>query len=453
MILRLSLLFLPFMMITAFYMGAYDVEYYLGVLFSLILLYGLSYYFSLLDTRFLTILVTFAYLMGGAIGLRNFEGMSYPGYAYWMSPESIYFSLAFGCLFTASMGLVFIELRHKEFVFRGITLSRSMGSVERSIPFILLLMVYGLYVYKVISEVGLSIGLMSRGDIYQDKDTLSQIIKASLAPLFLFSFYVKQRGITSPIYGFVLSLVLISFILVDVVILGDRRSALQLLLALLVMKQLVNPISTKKVLVRIWPFLVLIPAFILWGKFRNQPLSEYAAIWDSIEVLAIFNPLMTEFGGAAFVADHMYSSNFMDFMRPTYLETIPEMVPGIVLPNRPDGPAKWFVWHYHPDIAAAGGAFAFNALYESIMNFWYFGPLVSGAFWAGGTAFILQIKSRFSPLISGIFASSILFFFRADLISMLKMLSISFFVFFLVLLIQYCVSEKGLNFLSRSKKI
>lgn len=434
-------LLLPLLGLNSFYLNYYTLQFALSLITFMLIVWSLSRSFSLFDIRTLVLSIGFTYICVAPIGVIYFDGYMQPGFSYWLSEESTYFSLAYGTIMLSVMFLCFHSFKDFSFHLSNKTIKLYDSNISVQIPFIIFLMVITLCMYQNISEFGFSLGAISRGEIYSNKSTFIQILTAMIAPTFLYSYFTifKQQK-----NSFILKTLLYStigfYLLYTAIIMGDRKIVLQFILAILVLKQLLNPVNFKTIFIRSVFFILFIPSLIIWGKFRNQSFSEYASIWNNLEVSNLFNPLLTEFGGAAFVADNLYTTNIQNYMQPSYLESFLEMVPSAVWADRPDGPARWFVWEYYPNYAASGGAFAFNALYESLMNFWYLGPIFAGILWASLIILGCQIRNSYQPLIISILAFNFMFFYRADLVSVIKPLSICLATFFLVYLCQFSSS-------------
>lgn len=281
------------------------------------------------------------------------------------------------------------------------------------------LLFYSIIVFVYISMVAmlfsLDIGAVSRADIYKSKSTLFDVYK-----LFIYSFSVfyiwfivcieQKKG-----KGLVFWLLpLLLFSATDVLILGDRKLVIVLLLicafAINVQKR-INPIYIG------YGFVF---GLLMWvyGYLRNTSFSEWGAILSELDYGTAFSPDKSEFGAFSIVWNDYFSRYSSVQMQPTYLETFAQIVPTFIFPSRPISPSVNFVKEFYPDIYSSGGGLAFNSILESMMNFNIFGPI---AF-----AFILVFfskfcnKSSFGVLLGAIYIFCFSFTLRNDMITNLR---------------------------------
>lgn len=278
---------------------------------------------------------------------------------------------------------------------------------------------YSIIVFVYISMVAmlfsLDIGAVSRADIYKSKSTLFDVYK-----LFIYSFSVfyiwfivcieQKKG-----KGLVFWLLpLLLFSATDVLILGDRKLVIVLLLIC------AFAINVQKRISPIYIGYGFVFGLLMWvyGYLRNTSFSEWGAILGGLDYGAAFSPDKSEFGAFSIIWNDYFSRYSSVQMRPTYLETFAQIVPTFIFPSRPISPSVNFVKEFYPDIYSSGGGLAFNSILESMMNFNIFGPI---AF-----AFILVFfskfcnKSNFGVLLGAIYIFCFSFTLRNDMITNLR---------------------------------
>lgn len=272
-----------------------------------------------------------------------------------------------------------------------------------------------IYISMVAMLFSLDVGAVSRADIYKSKSTLFDVYK-----LFIYSFSVfyiwfivcieQKKG-----KGLVFWLLpLLLFSATDVLILGDRKLVIVLLLIC------AFAINVQK---RISPTYIgygFVFGLLMWvyGYLRNTSFSEWGTILGGLDYGAAFSPDKSEFGAFSIIWNDYFSRYSSVQMRPTYLETFAQIVPTFIFPSRPISPSVNFVKEFYPDIYSSGGGLAFNSILESMMNFNIFGPI---AF-----AFILVFfskfcnKSSFGVLLGAIYIFCFSFTLRNDMITNLR---------------------------------
>lgn len=271
------------------------------------------------------------------------------------------------------------------------------------------------YITMVAMLFSLDIGAVSRADIYKSKSTLFDVYK-----LFIYSFSVfyiwfivcieQKKG--KDLVFWLLPLLLFSA--TDVLILGDRKLVIVLLLIC------AFAINVQKRISPIYIGYGFVFGLLMWvyGYLRNTSFSEWGAILGGLDYGAAFSPDKSEFGAFSIIWNDYFSRYSSVQMRPTYLETFAQIVPTFIFPSRPISPSVNFVKEFYPDIYSSGGGLAFNSILESMMNFNIFGPI---AF-----AFILVFfskfcnKSSFGVLLGAIYIFCFSFTLRNDMITNLR---------------------------------
>ncbi len=100
---------------------------------------------------------------------------------------------------------------------------------------------------------------------------------------------------------------------------------------------------------------------------------------DPALLLRVMNPANSEFGATIpTVGDVAEAVPGQEPYRwgATYLGAMGVLIPRAIWPARPQGAAEWYVARFYPDVADAGGAFAFSPVAEAYLNFGQWGVVV-----------------------------------------------------------------------------
>ncbi len=173
-----------------------------------------------------------------------------------------------------------------------------------------------------------------------------------------------------------------------------------------------------------WVILGGVPVYVIGAAvgFLRAGDTDVRAIVDFARV-AQFNPANLEFGSAiGTVADIISTVPVIEPYRfgSTYLGSLGGIVPLFLWPSRPSGAAEWYVRQYYPDVAAAGGGFAFSPIAEAYLNFGFVGVIGLGlllGYLANRVLRSLSAGSFRSPAAIAIYAvaaPNILMFWRFD---------------------------------------
>jgi len=198
------------------------------------------------------------------------------------------------------------------------------------------------------------------------------------------------------------SVLVTAFLIVDVLILGDRRLFLSFALAsLCIVAPRRIPVSAMIV------FIVLAVGFFGFQVLRGFPLEQWGTILYRVNFLIAFSPANIEFGAFGRVADNILSS--MPIAQfPTYADAVRNLIPQVLYPGRPEPIGVWFVHTYYPEYWEIGGGYGFNLVIEALLNLGWFGPLILGAL--VGAAFNIAISStRWHRLNQGLLVLTLVF--------------------------------------------
>jgi len=190
----------------------------------------------------------------------------------------------------------------------------------------------------------------------------------------------------------------------------------------------VKPFSLRKALTLGFSLFLV---FIIWAQIRAiVPISSASEMGDYVQEninFGWFNPAKKGFGVPPYIIWKLMKGTSLEEYQlgKTYLQSFPILVPKVLYPSRPLGPAEWFALTYYPDYYNIGGGFGFSYLAESYLNFSIFGPffisLIIGILFKMFDRYrSRQPKNNFSIFIYSITMPWIIWMFRSDFASMLK---------------------------------
>jgi hypothetical protein len=273
---------------------------------------------------------------------------------------------------------------------------------------------------------GFQVGELSRAEIFYEQSTLVGVAKAFTMSVLLYSFWALKTGwnVNSALgTTFDKRLLLLSFaifLVTEILVFGDRRIGMSLCVAVGFLF-----FNKGRLLIKTAVMSALAYGLLLFSVFRNRPIEEWANTWESVESSTSFSPANTEFGGFPEIAEVMLSDGSAFNWRLTYLEALPAQIPKAIFPERPIGPAQWFIDTYYADIADIGGGKAFNAVIESVMNFGILGPFITGSLVGILIVRIAFWNSRFRLLAMAIASANLVFSMRADFNSFLRLVLVT----------------------------
>lgn len=272
-----------------------------------------------------------------------------------------------------------------------------------------------IYVVLVDQLFSLKIGSITRADIYKSKPVFFDLYKIFMYSFSIFYgwyvFCVKTYKSKFLLIWFLPFIILVS---VDILILGDRRLAVLLILIYTFM------LNTKT---KISPFYIIFGSFFavfLWiySYLRNTSIDQWSNIIHDLDYSVVFSPDKSEFGAFSIIWNDYFSKYSSVQMHPTYLETFVQLIPGFIYSDRPIPPSVSFVKEFYPDIYNVGGGLAFNAILESMMNFNIFGPIVLALILVFFSKF--YNKNQLGVLLGAIYIFCFSFTMRNDMISNLR---------------------------------
>lgn len=364
----------------------------------------------------LFILISFFYISAGPLDLHYFNNKDL------LTPDVIGLTLLFGYSFVWILLLLWSMLcKYKLNVILLSTLDKSLESQNYSLKLrfmvaVLIILFATMYIYKFIAMYGFTIGVVSRGDLFSERNFLLTLAK-TVIPIFIITYlwlkkyYDSSRGIID----YVAIMTILIFCIFDVLFKGDRRIVVSLLAGIIAVYYLHRPIPFKYIIS------VLAGAIVLYffGAVRNRPIYQWSN--NLVDTLSNeFSPSATEFGSFSLVANYLMKDEFF-LTIPTLWQSFLSAIPGFIYPDRPLASSLWFVKEYYNDIYISGGGLAFNIIVDSALNFGYLAPLFLAIFYIA--FFIIgNQKGKIGVLISSLLIYSLTFSARYDFASILQVI-------------------------------
>ncbi|MHA7879519.1 MAG: O-antigen polysaccharide polymerase Wzy [Saccharospirillum sp.] len=383
-----------------------------------ILLLVKSYSESGLNNPFTIIIVTaIPYGMAGVLDFLVFSNTNN------FVKESIIQNNLFLIIF---LGVVFLIKGREKYYIKNYRYYL-VPKITIALPFLICATVLLAYLYMVWGLIYYSEG--DRAYIYSNKTTSYDLIRLLIVGLLLLLIQyvkVKNRLWIYVVYGAMLLL----FILVEVLLIGDRR--LSLMLLLIVFATYYNKERVKKVSF-IFFFVFLFLVMLSVGLLRSNSFT--------IErFYGLFNISKMEFGANQKVFDYCYLEDCSN-LNSTYKDIPYQLVPSRFSENRPLIPDSAFSREFDYEYYLSGRTYGYNYLMEANLNGGYFAILFMAVVY--GFLFRLYNKTRSEHVkyILGVtLMMSLLFFPRMALISSIKqtfiiliLVIIGLFLFFKVL--------------------
>lgn len=264
---------------------------------------------------------------------------------------------------------------------------------------------------------GTEIGAINRAELYSNESIGLSLVRVTVAMGVVFSAAQLRAPDAAPSrrqWSAVLALAS-AFFLTDLIVLGDRRLGLSMLLAV---GAVYGP--RRLALRQVLPLVAGGAALLLFAMVRNTPPSEWLGILTSPETLVTFSPAAQEFGTMAVFLNsitdlHVFPADF-----PNYLEALPQLLPRSILPFRPPAPSEWFSATYFPDYAALGGSFAFNPVIEAMGNGGVFGVVLAGFVYGIALGRVAAVRALGSPVGVGLAAFIFSFAMRMETAALVR---------------------------------
>ncbi|QIG54266.1 hypothetical protein G6N82_09015 [Altererythrobacter sp. BO-6] len=271
-----------------------------------------------------------------------------------------------------------------------------------------------------ISLYGTEVGAISRGELYSNYSSTLTLLRGILAIGFgvaaaLLVSHEKRIGQGRRGHRTLLFATLSAYIIIDLLILGDRRLPLMAILGVAVV-MLPKSFTWKQICAAI----IIAFALFIYGFVRNTPPSQWLDTITSGDILLVFSPASTEFGGLATIGQAIGNFDYPLSGFPTYLDGVPQLFPQALIDDRPLSPTEWFVQNYYPELAAIGASFAFNQVIEARLNLGLLGVAFVGVITGIGISLLSRLRycgaAIGAPLCLQVFCFSM----RMDLVSILR---------------------------------
>lgn len=336
--------------------------------------------------------------------------------------------------------IFFISFYFSTYFLKNIKLNIEVYSKESSLHVVVFyLFLILIYCSMVQYYVGYNIGSVSRAEIYANKSLLLDIYKTSLyiiSVLVFWNIFILNKDVKKYLYIFFL--LLFVFLLTEVLVLGDRKQSLVILMSILSIFSIKGYLKFKHYLV----FFSIIILFFIYGAVRNRPIDRWGELLLNTDAFIFLNPANMEFGAFTIIWHDIYNRyNGQAYFDLTYMYVIDQLIPSFINSNREIAPSVKFVKDFYPDIYEQGGGMAFNSILESILNFGFLGPVILGL----GVGFISKFcnyKTNLGVLFVIFFVYNSSFFFRVDMVSIVRG-SIIFLILLLVYVMYFCSIKRN----------
>ena len=276
------------------------------------------------------------------------------------------------------------------------------------------------YWVLVVQRYGLNIGGISRAEQYAEEFTALTFLRSALVALLgCAAAAVASEASDLPTHRrssfrwlmFILALYCVG----DLLILGDRRLVMMIVVGLVAVLK-VKPISATQIAIGVMSLVVL----TFYGFVRNHPISEWATILGGVDGVRGLNPAANEFGVMAIIGGSISDLSNLPNDFPTYIHAVPQLLPKVLYPDRPQAPSEWFVWTYFPVLARKGAGFAFSAVIEARANGGVLGIAVVGLLTGMTIGLLSRLRWQHAAIGVPIAIHLFVFSMRMDLTSILR---------------------------------
>lgn len=363
--------------------------------------------YGVISIQSIFFLISFIYISAAIVDYSVFDNVNgYDvNYVVWVTLVGLaaLFSFTLGVLFRGSS-----EVANQQ-ASRAYLSDRVLLSSVLLLPF-----VFGGYLSFSLSYLG-TFGVITRAELYRSVPLAFELIKLSLPVVIIIAsvaMALREKKTSLAVKLFV-GLAAITYVSVEMVLYGDRRISLSMILCLVILRNSIKRISGLWVMAA--PFAAV--ALVLLGYFRNQAADKFAIIAEDLSAWRILNPANTEFGAFHVVGSTLFQQPFLQVASFSVFEVPFALVPRVLLPDRPTAPSVEFLQSYFPDIYAVGGGLAYNLVFEFYQNFWYLGPFVLGLLLA---RIVVYLSLHPKSYVAYIVVWNLFFAMRMDLVSLCR---------------------------------
>ena len=228
------------------------------------------------------------------------------------------------------------------------------------------LILYAAFIYIAYGGLGGMLGITDRFILYQKKKGLGSFLIGLnicyVGILIRLGYYLLYRKIIKQ--KFPLIAVIIALLLLMIQYLNhDRANIIFFLLPLLLIGLYLNPKFNYHLLYIIPVLLIFMQVVAIERKAKGTQIIYFSEF---------FSPAKVDKNVYKNIHDLKISYGRM------YIDVILNLPPSWIAPNRPDLPAIWYVKTFFPDIYQKGGGYGFSIMAESLVNFYFIGPVIFG---------------------------------------------------------------------------
>lgn len=314
---------------------------------------------------------SFLYFIAGSLDLIFFDDI------YELSPEAISLQLNHALMFFLGFYILWVVFQEK--VNKSIFLSVFDAQLSHDITRRVLTISLGvsiailsiLYCASLHYKFGGHMPQMSRPDMYSSMSFMEKFAKVFF-PFFVITYiWTKAKYThTSKIAFFGVTVFILAFIAADISYLGDRRTSVSLVLAILTIifwKKRIGILSIS--------LLSSLGIFLLF--FYSHLRSANVKSWTNIisdRLTSDFNLGQTEFGAFSRISSDLMFPEFY-FSKMSFLTSFLSAIPTFIFESKPLSSAVWYISEYHAELYEKGSTLAFNILVDSALSFGFLGPI------------------------------------------------------------------------------
>jgi hypothetical protein len=421
--------FLLLIQITLYNMNEVFYQFIVFLIGYSFLLYFLVKRYNFISPLTLFVFISFFYFTAGTFDLFFYKNI------FKLEETTMGLMLIFSFSFILLLTFLYSLFDKKDINFsffskvNNTLISSNYASIIYKLSSNVLIIIIVLYILKFISMFGLSIGSVSRGELYSSKSFLLVLLKIMIpTTILLFVWIRKIYNNRNKTRDYITFLFVIIFILFDMLFKGDRRVSISIVLGILAINYYMKNLPIKYIILG----LISIIGLFLLGAIRNRPIERWGESINNF-LTREFSPGNSEFAPFSMIAKYLLNEeNFISM--PTYFNSILSVVPSFLYPDRPLASSNWFTKTYFTDYYNSGGGWAFNMIVETTLNFGYFAPIFLSFFYL---SFFLLAKQKgyVGILLVSIVVYVLTFSIRFDLTSIYQTILYSGISIFLILTI------------------
>ncbi|ANM29263.1 hypothetical protein ABI59_06170 [Acidobacteria bacterium Mor1] len=276
------------------------------------------------------------------------------------------------------------------------------------------------FAYFILAEAvyGWSVVRRSRMEIYANKSVALDLFRLGFSACAVFAAWTLRRASATRGHYYALAALVGAFGWADMLFIGDRKLVVGVIFGVMFVSLFGRSVALRTYMV----IGALIVLMIVFGRIRSTPMDQWTSTVQTGFTAKWLNPATSEFGGFAMLSDaYIVDHTELTEMRPTYLQAALCLVPKAIYPDRPLSPTEWAAKTYFPAVYRQGGSRAFNAVIESMLNLWIFGPLLVGFLWGRLlTAMAVWARRPVGLLVVGVMMQVLLFAARTSFVTYIR---------------------------------